>query len=57
MNRFEYKVFDIDTVKKPEAKFLNEMGSKGWELIQINNEPLDPFKTLIKFYFKRKIIL
>ena len=56
MKKFEYKVFDIDTVKEPEEEFLNKMGSQGWELIQIHNEPLDKVPLiLVKLYFKREI--
>jgi hypothetical protein len=56
MKKFEYKVFDIDTVKEPEEEFLNKMGLQGWELIQIHNEPLDKVPLiLVKLYFKREI--
>jgi hypothetical protein len=56
MKKFEYMVFDIDTIEEPEDIFLNKIGDEGWELITINNEPLSnrPVK-LIKFYFKREI--
>ena len=56
MKKFEYMVFDIDTVNEPEGIFLNRMGDDGWELISINNEPLNnrPAK-LVKLYFKREI--
>jgi hypothetical protein len=57
MKKFEYKVVDIDTVKVSEEEFINEMGSKGWELIQIHNEPLDKSPLiLVKLYFKREIL-
>jgi hypothetical protein len=56
MKKFEYKVFDIDTVKEPEDIFLNRMGDDGWELISINNEPLNNRPSvLVKLYFKREI--
>ena len=56
MKRFEYKVFDIDTVKQPEEEFINKMGSEGCELIQIFNEPVDKSPLiLVKLYFKREI--
>jgi hypothetical protein len=56
MKNFEYKVFDIDTVKQPEEEFINKMGSEGWELIQIFNEPVDKSPLiLVKLYFKREI--
>ena len=53
---FEYKVVDIDEVPQKEADFLNHMGKEGWEMVQVNNEPINyrPAK-LVKFYFKRKI--
>ena len=35
MKKFEYMVFDIDTVNEPEDIFLNKMGADGWELIAI----------------------
>ena len=57
MKKFEYKVVDIDTVKMSEEEFINKMGSEGWELIQIHNEPLDKSPLiLVKLYFKREII-
>jgi hypothetical protein len=56
MKKFEYMVFDIDTVNEHEDIFLNKMGADGWELICINNEPLNNRPTvLVKFYFKREI--
>jgi len=57
MKTFEYRVFDIDTVKEHEDIFLNKMGNDGWELITINNEPLSNRSIkLVKFYFKREIV-
>ena len=54
MKKFEYKVFDIDELDHPEEEFLNKMGSEGWELIQIHNEPVDKSSLiLVKLYFKR----
>ena len=39
-----------------EEEFINKMGSKGWELIQIFNEPVDKSPLiLVKLYFKREI--
>ena len=56
MKKFEYKVIDIDTVKESEDEFLNKMGSEGWELVQIHNEPVDKSSLiLVKLYFKREI--
>jgi hypothetical protein len=56
MRKFEYKVFDIDTVKQSEEEFINTMGSEGWELVQIHNEPMDKSPLiLVKLYFKREI--
>ena len=56
MKKFEYMVFDIDTVDEPEDIFLNRMGEDGWELISINNEPLNNRPSvLVKLYFKREI--
>ena len=52
MRKFEYKVFDIDTVKQSEEEFINKMGSEGWELVQIHNEPMDKSPLiLVKLYF------
>lgn len=54
MKKFEYMIFDIDTVNEPEDIFLNKMGANGWELIGINNEPLNNRPSvLVKLYFKR----
>mgnify|MGYP006879113197 FL=1 len=54
MKKFEYMVFDIDTIEEPEDIFLNKMGDEGWELITINNEPLNNRSSvLVKLYFKR----
>ena len=39
MKKFEYKVFDIDTVKQSEEEFINKMGSEGWELVQVVPAP------------------
>ena len=56
MRKFEYKVFDIDTLEHSEDEFLNKMGSEGWELIHIHNEPVDKSSLiLVKLYFKREI--
>ena len=56
MKKFEYKVFDIDTVKQSEEEFINRMGSEGWELVQIHNEPVDKSSLiLVKLYFKREM--
>jgi len=56
MKKFEYKVFDIDELNQPEEEFLMKMGSEGWELVQINNEPVDKSSLiLVKLYFKREI--
>lgn len=53
---FEYKVVDIDEVRQKEADFLNYMGKEGWEMVQVNNEPLNKSSAkLVKFYFKRKL--
>lgn len=58
MKKFEYKIIDIDTVEQSEHEFVNKMGSEGWELIQIFNEPVDKAPiTLVKLYFKREIKL
>jgi hypothetical protein len=57
MKKFEYKVFDIDELELPEEEFLNKMGSEGWELVQIHNEPVDKSSLiLVKLYFKREIL-
>ena len=57
MKKFEYKVFDIDELDQPEKEFINKMGSQGWELVQIHNEPVDKSSLiLVKLYFKREII-
>jgi hypothetical protein len=48
--------FDIDELDHPEEEFLNKMGSEGWELVQIHNEPVDKSSLiLVKLYFKREI--
>jgi len=57
MKKFKYMVFDIDTVNEPEDVFLNKMGEDGWDLITINNEPLNSHPTkLVKLYFKKEIL-
>ena len=54
MKKFEYMVFDIDTIEEPEDIFLNKMGDECWELITINNEHLNNRPSvLVKLYFKR----
>ena len=42
--------------KNHDEEFINKMGSEGWELIQIFNEPVDKSPLiLVKLYFKREI--
>jgi hypothetical protein len=56
IKKFEYKVFDIDELEQSEEEFINKMGSEGWELVQIHNEPLDKAPLiLVKLYFKREL--
>ena len=55
MDKFEYKVIDIDKICISEEKLLNRMNSDGWELFFIHNEPQNEYLSiLVKFYFRRK---
>tara|TARA_A100001011_G_scaffold331863_1_gene358568 strand:- start:122 stop:325 length:204 start_codon:yes stop_codon:yes gene_type:complete len=55
MDKFEYKVIDIDKICISEEKLLNRMNSDGWELFFIHNEPQNEYPSiLVKFYFRRK---
>ena len=55
MDKFEYKVIDIDKICISEEKLLNRMNSDGWELFFIHNEPQNEYpRILVKFYFRRK---
>ena len=55
MDKFEYKVIDIDKICISEENLLNRMNSDGWELFFIHNEPQNEYpRILVKFYFRRK---
>ena len=57
MQNFEYKVVDIDEIGMQEELYINMLGSQGWELININNEPAPSYPVLfVKLYFKRQAI-
>lgn len=54
MTKYEYKIIDIDEIGTREEIYINLLGSQGWELININNEPAHHFPLLyVKLYFKR----
>mgnify|MGYP001426290087 CR=1 FL=1 len=54
--KHQYKVIDIDEVGMNEEMYINMLGSQGWELVNINNEPADRFPLLfVKLYFKRPL--
>ena len=56
MQKYYYKVFDIDEVKMPEEDFINKMAKDGWELFFINNEPVDRTSILlVKLYFRKEV--
>ena len=38
MKRFRYEVFTLDDKSKDEIEWLNDLGNKGWELIEIKEE-------------------
>jgi hypothetical protein len=56
MKNYEYKVIDIDEVGTKEEMYINLLGSQGWELININNEPAHRLPLIyVKLYFKRTV--
>ena len=53
MDKFEYKVIDIDKICISEEKLLNRMNSDGWELFFIHNEPQNEYPSILKLSLSR----
>ncbi|MFQ5819368.1 MAG: DUF4177 domain-containing protein [Candidatus Heimdallarchaeota archaeon] len=55
MQKYEYKIVPLMSLKSSDETLLNEHGAEGWELLQIIVHPIPktPNNTMLYAIFKR----